>query len=198
MASSPIIRLDSPIAAATWAALGFPKGWGSFNPEILPTVQFVVPLPNGVPAEAFIAERVASPGFVAQHNLGAVAAQNSFFRLVNAAASPVNLYIDQIRWGRSAALTGLPFTLRTGAAAGIAVGSIANKQLGGAGSAGASTFGGASAAVGGTVLGYFSAEPGGVDFVDPIIVPPNADLSLVQQTVNTDFSCAVFFREVPV
>lgn len=189
------MKLNKAISADVWRELGFPPGWGGFQPEVLDTLQFVVALPNGVAAEALIAERQGSPGFVANASVGAVAGQNSYVRLLNPGTSGLDLLVDQVTVARGGWTTE-SFSLRTGAAAGVILANGAtNKEIGGAAPS-AEVYTGTSAAVGGTFRAHFMPQAPGLMLADPFVLPPGADLSVVCEAVNTGWNVSIFFRAV--
>lgn len=183
------MKLDKPIAGAIWEALGFPKGWGSFQPDIGDALHFVIPLPNGIPAEALVAERVGSPGYVGYQAQGSVAGQFAFVRLVNDIASGKKILLDAVQLDAFAANTAF---IRLGMAAGAGGGLISAKQIGAAAPVGASMFVGNAAAPGGTVLSLIS--PGHNLFSDPWQLDPGTELGVVAGAVATGLNVAFYFR----
>lgn len=187
----PPLKLGTPLDRRVWEALGNPGGWGNWEGELQDLVHFVVPLPNGIPQEALVAERVGGPGFVAFATQPAVAGQLSFVRLLNAGASGRKLLLDAVHLD-SAVTVGF----RTGVAIGGAGGVVTNKQIGGAASVGASMLLGTSAAVGGVAIAL--ANPPVVSLPDPYQLDPGTDLAIVSSVVNNGLSATFYFRELPV
>lgn len=184
------MKLNKPVAQAIWEALGFPQGWGAFQPDIDDRLHFVVQLPNGIPAEALVAERVGSPGFVAFVVRAAVAGQFSFIRIANDIASGQKLLIDALY---VAAANDPQLTI--GLPAGAPAGAISAKQIGGAAPPGVTLLSGTSAAPGGTQISQVPA--GHFIFSDPYQLDPGTELGLVTAIVNANLTAAFYFRQLP-
>lgn len=187
------MKLDKALEKAIWEALGNPQGWGSFQPDIGEVVHFVVPLPNGIPAEALVAARVGAPGYVAYQAQGSVAGQFAFIRIVNDPTSGKKLLVDAVQLDAFAANSAF---IRVGMAAGAGAGLVTAKQIGGAAPTGVTMFAGNNAAPGGTVLSLVS--PGHNLFSDPWQLDPGTEIGVVAGAVATGLNVAFYFRWLDV
>lgn len=192
------LKLNAAIARAIWEQLGFPGGYGAYQPDIADVIHFVVPLPNGITQEALVAERAGAPGYTAARFSAAVAAQNSFVRLLSPLAGNRVVLLDQILlWG--GVFGSETFTLRVGSAvAGAGAAAMPSKRVGAVAGA-AETYTGASAAVGGTVIAQFQTNNllQGTPFPDAFEIPAGADLHVTCETVNFGFGVTLLTRELP-